>query len=275
LCYTDNPDLHKQFAIEEVKVGLNQLKLGKSSGPDGIHNEFLVYLGENVITWLTVFINTCFHTNRIPNVWRRASVIALLKPGKLDTSPKSYRPISLLCITFKLTERLILNRINPIVEKFLPHKQAGFCSGRSTVDQVACLTQNIEQAFDDKIVCKGIFLDLTAAYETVWHLGLHLKLLKVLACQPMVNFIMELPYSRSFVLYTSDGQASRPFRTKNGVAQGSVLAPCLHNIYTADFPETSAKRCMHADYVALTVSASGVAIPEIWEGQKIFWGQNV
>ena len=90
--------------------------------------------------------------------------------------------ISLLCTTFKLTERLILKRINSVVEKFLPREQAGFRSGRSTVDQVASLTQNIEQAFDDKNVCGAIFLDLTAAYDTVWHLGLYLKLLKELAC---------------------------------------------------------------------------------------------
>jgi len=147
LCNADNPDLHKQFTIEEVKVGLNQLKLGKSPGADGIHNEFLVNLGENVITWLTLFVNTCFHNNGIPKMWCRASVIAQLRPGKLDTSPKSYRPISFFCTTFKLTERLILNRINPIVEKFLPHEQVRFCSGCSMVDQVACLTQNIEQAF--------------------------------------------------------------------------------------------------------------------------------
>ena len=87
LCNTDNPDLNKQFTIEEVKDGLNQLKLGKSPGPDGIHYEFLVNLGENVIILLTLIINTCFHNNRIPKMWRRASVIALLKPGKLDTSP--------------------------------------------------------------------------------------------------------------------------------------------------------------------------------------------
>ena len=163
LCNTDNPDLCKQFTVEKVKVGLNQLKLGKSSGPDGIYNEFLVNLGENVITWLILFINTCFYNNCIPKMWSRTSVIALLKQGKLDSSSKSYRPISLLCTTFKLTERLILNRINPIVEKFLHHKQAGFCSGRSTVDQVACLTQNIKQAFNDKNVCGAIFLNLMAA----------------------------------------------------------------------------------------------------------------
>ena len=90
-------------------------------------------------------------------MWRRASVIALLKPGKLDTSPNSYRPISLLCTTFKLTEHLILNRINLIVEKFLPREQVEFRGGWSTVDQVACLTQNIEQALEDKNVGRAIF----------------------------------------------------------------------------------------------------------------------
>jgi len=67
---------------------------------------------------------------------------------------------------------------------------------------------------------------------------------------------MELLYSRSFVLYTSNRQASRPFRTENGVARGSVLAHCLYNIYTADFPETSAKQYMYTDDVALTGSAT-------------------
>ena len=78
---------------------------------------------------------------------------------------------------------------------------------------------------------------------------------KVLACQLMVNFIMKLLYSRYFMLYTSDGQASRPFRTKNRVIQESVLAPCLYTIYTADIPEMLAKRYMYADDVALTISA--------------------
>jgi len=41
----------------------------------------------------------------------------------------------------------------------------------------------MKQAFEDKNFCGAIFLDLTAAYDTVWHLGLQLKLLKVLACQ--------------------------------------------------------------------------------------------
>ena len=48
-----------------------------------------------------------------------------------------------------------------------------------------------------------------ATYDTFWHLGLQLKLLKVLACHPMINFNMELLHSRSFVLYTSEKRGTR------------------------------------------------------------------
>ena len=138
LCNTDNPDLNKQFTIEEVKIGLNQLKLEKSPDPDSIHCEFLVNLGKNVITRLTRFINRCFHNNRIPKMWRRASVIALLKQGKLHTSPKSYRPISLLCTTFKLKERYPKPK-QPYSLKILTSR-AGRASQRAIYSGPNCLS---------------------------------------------------------------------------------------------------------------------------------------
>jgi len=69
------------------------------------------------------------------------------------------------------------------------------------------------------------------AFNTVWHLSLQLKLLKVLACQPMVNFIMELLYSRFFVLQNSNGQASCPFRTKRE-SQKDLFSPLVCTIST-------------------------------------------
>ena len=89
-------------------------------------------------------LNKCFMENKIPPLWRQSKIIDILKPGKDSAIPKSYRPISLLCHTYKLYERRILNRIAPTIEQHLIKEQAGFRPGKSCTNQLLNLTQHIE-----------------------------------------------------------------------------------------------------------------------------------
>ena len=100
-----------------------------------------------------------------------------------------------------------------------------------------------------------MFVDLTAAYDTVWHRGLTCKLLRFLPDKHMVRMIMELVRNRSFALTTGDSKRSRLRRLKNGVPQGSVLAPLLFNIYVYDLPSTVSRRHAYADDLALLYSS--------------------
>ncbi|KAJ3581419.1 hypothetical protein NHX12_016664, partial [Muraenolepis orangiensis] len=99
-----------------------------------------------------------------------------------------------------------------------------------------------------------VYLDLTAAYDTVWNRGLHLKLLRTIPDRHMVKFIMETPSNRSFNLQTSSGQCSRLRRLKNGVPQGSVLSPMLFNVYIHDLPDTASRKYGYADDLAIMLS---------------------
>ena len=152
---------------------------------------------------------------------------------------------------YKLLERVILSIINNIIEENLPHAQAGFRKGRSTTDQVTRLVHDIESAFQRKQKFGSVFIDLTAAYDTVWHRGLYLKLLKIIPNVKLVKFIMLLIHDRTFALKTSNGQRSRRRRLKNGLPQGSVLAPMLFNIYTADMPVGECSQYTYADDSAI------------------------
>jgi len=105
--------------------------------------------------------------------------------------PSAYRPISLLCVPFKILERVIFSRITPYVEKCLPDLQAGFQAGRSTIDQVLQLYSTTEDGFQLKKKTAVALVDLTAAYDTVWHQGLRLKLLRAIPDKHLVRFIME------------------------------------------------------------------------------------
>ena len=62
---------------------------------------------------------------KIPKIWRRALVVAIPKPGKPVGDPKSYRPISLLCVSYKILERLIYARVEPLIDPLLSKEQLG------------------------------------------------------------------------------------------------------------------------------------------------------
>jgi len=72
----------------------------------------------------------------------------------------------------------------------LPQEQAGFRHRRSTVDQVTLLTQDIEDSFSAKKKAGAVFIDLTVAYDTIWHCSLTCKLLRLLPGRHKVRMIM-------------------------------------------------------------------------------------
>ena len=212
-------------------------------------------MGAALKSWLRDFLSSCLRRLKIPKIWRRAFVVKIPKPAKPVGDPKNYRPIYLLCIHYKILERLIYTRLEPLIDPLLSKKQAGFRRGKSTVDQVVLLTRNIEDFFEAKKKAGAVFVDLTAAYDTVWHRGLTCKLLRLLPDKHMVRMIMELVRNRSFTLTTGDSKQSRLRCLKNGVPQGSVSTPLLFNIYTYDLPSMISRKFAYADDLALLHSS--------------------
>jgi len=99
-----------------------------------------------------IFAETAFspHPRNQLKTEQFASIVAILKPGKDSKLPQGYRPISLLCTSYKLLERIVLSGIYPIVDPCPPKEHAGFRHGKSTVGQVTRPSQNIELAFNNK-----------------------------------------------------------------------------------------------------------------------------
>jgi len=98
------------------------------------------------------------------------------------------------------------DRISPTVED-ANVDQAGFRRGRSTCDQVTALTTFTKNGVEKTLKSGADFLDLTAAYDTIWHTDLIYKLSK---CLPLwcVQTVELLLWNRRFRVHMGENVSS-------------------------------------------------------------------
>ena len=204
------------FSEEEYRRGIATLKNNKAAGIDDVLGEQLNNLEPKTHKWLLAMLNNCFTQNKIPTIWRKSKIIAILKPGKDSATPKNYRPISLLCHTYKLYERLILKRIAPTIEEHLIKEQAGFRPGKSCTSQLLNLTQHIEDGYQVGKITGTVFVDLSAACDTVNHRLLIQKLYNTTQDSELCRVIQNLLSNRRLYVELNK-ERSRWRKKKNGL----------------------------------------------------------
>jgi hypothetical protein len=162
----------------------------------------------------------------------------ILKPGKNPTDITSYRPISLLPVISKILEKLLLLRLSNDMppQTWIPSHQFGFRKEHSTIHQCHRLTDTILKASEDRKYCSAVFLDISQAFDKVWHPGLLLKIQQTL---PQRYFNLLRSYLQHRYLVASHNNVnSSPVMMQLGVPQGSILGPFLYTLYTVDILQT-------------------------------------
>jgi hypothetical protein len=129
---------------------------------------------------LTYLFNAILRHQYWPHVLKLEEIILIPKPGRDPKEVKSCRPISLLPIIAKLQEKLLLCRITPnfATSDRISHHQFGFRQADSTIQQCHRITHTILKALNNKDYCTSVFLDVSQAFDRVWHPGLLYKIKK-------------------------------------------------------------------------------------------------
>ena len=229
------------FSGEELEQAIKRLPKGKAEGPDHITGELIQHLGVKGRKATLKLINCSWQTNTFPSKWRRATIIPILKSGKPASDTASYRPISLTSHLAKLAERLVKNRLYWWLEKNnkIPPHQSGFRSSRSTEDHIGRLVQNTQDAWNDpKPAPRTVvtLFDFARAYDTVWRKGLALKMYRMGIPKCITDWVWHFIEDReASVRFNNATSSTRRFR--QGLPQGSVLAPTLFTIWIADLQD--------------------------------------
>lgn len=246
---------------DEVVDLIKLSKSRKAPGEDGINNKHLKNLPRNYIKYLTNMFNGMLNLAHFPNNWKNAIIIMVPKPGLDGKFPQNYRPISLLNAISKIGEKIIRTRLNDEVEEkaIIPHEQFGFRHGHSTEGQALRLAENIYQNIELRNFTAALFIDISKAFDKVWHDGLIVKLKEFGISQQLISIIASFLRRRTFqVRYNTEITDKKPIEA--GVPQGAVLSPTLYNIFTADIPRNLDNTALftYADDTAIAASSRNI-----------------
>ena len=143
----------------------------------------------------------------------------------------------MLPICGKTFERIIFNSLYEYVEenKLLSVHQSGFRSNDSCVNQLLSIVHNLYKAFD-AYPTRGVFLDMSKAFDKVWHQGLIFKLKSIGVSDSLLS-LTESFLSNRFQRVLLNGQTSEWLPANAGVPQGSILGPLFFLICINDLSD--------------------------------------
>ncbi|KAL1115782.1 hypothetical protein AAG570_006072 [Ranatra chinensis] len=231
---TPTAKLYKHTTPVEIREVLTKLKTNKAPGSDGITNKVAKNISRKALTKLTNIINAILRTCHYPRQWKTATVVALPKPGKLPSLPSSYRPISLLSVLAKITDKIILSRLLRVTEALdiIPDSQFGFRRKHATTHQLSRVVSHVSEQMKSGRSTAMVSLDCEKAYDTVWTNGLLFRLTEYNFPLPLIKIMQSYLSDRNIRVRIGES-LSEEVSLQAGLPQGSVLSPWLFNIYTA------------------------------------------
>ena len=128
--------------------------------------------GDSIYKPLHLIFRASLDQGTFPLCWKKANVVPIYKKNDKQ-SIKNYRPVSLLPICGKIFERLLYNKMFSffIENGLISQNQSGFKPGDSCINQLLSITHEIYKSFDDGWKVRSAFLDISKAFDKVWHQG--------------------------------------------------------------------------------------------------------
>ena len=216
----DRINLDSPITLAELDVAVEQLKVDKSPGVDGIPSEFYKEFWPLFRKQYLAFINETENTGF--DDWKNTSIITLIFKKGETNEIANYRPISLINVDVKILTKVLTNRLKKILPTII-HRSQTAVDGRHIDNTVHMIRDLIQIANDNNTDACFIFLDQEKAFDRVDRDFLFKIMSKFGIGETYINWI-RLVYANATARVKVNGFLTQSIPLLRGVRQGDPLS---------------------------------------------------
>lgn len=245
-------ELGGNFTAEEVLAAIEKLRARSSPGCDGFVPSFYIRYAQVLAPYLADLYNFILDVGTAPCDFKTAIIRFIGKKSADLTSPKGWRPISLLNVDFKIMTSVLATRLQTVLPQMTTN--LAYIPGRFIIQNVI----NLHSYFMTKTQANYILLsDFVSAFDSISHDWIRLVVEKARLgphFAKAVDFLL-----KDMIAFPIVGSA--PVKSKitlnAGVRQGDPLSGPLFNLCVEPLIRAASRNCTdilsYADDMAFVV----------------------
>ena len=198
------------FSVDEVEAIISSLPSHRSPGADGVCYDYVKRRKRTLAPVFTAIMNICAMNRRVPSDWKHSIITLVPKKNGNPNNIEDWRPISLLCTSYKIYMKLIQKKMVPwLVDTHrLSPRQKGSMPRNGLQEHVFTLKTDIDDFLHKSSQMYVGFIDIKDAFGSIDH-------------EMMINEMREVGYPESVLDITSDIYTESTFQVKtaNGLTK--------------------------------------------------------